>query len=118
MKPVFEEHKVDQALAELGNVLRKPSGGYGAPSWAAGHAQGIVKALEELEERMRARHMTVQEGVFPLAIYAARELRKHTEGARSDIPNHDAAQVFYRALTGMLRELRAIDQQLASEEAA
>lgn len=118
MKPAFEKHKVDQALAELGKVLRQPSGGYGAPSWAVGHAKDVVKALEELEERMRSRHMTVQQGAFPLAIYAARELRKYAEGTQSDIPNNDAAQVFYRALADLVQELRTTDQQLASEEAA
>lgn len=118
MKPAFEEHKVDQALAELGKVLRQPSGGYGVPSWAVGHAKDIVAALEELEGRMRSRHMTVQQGEFPATIYAARELRKYTEGTHSDIPNHDAAQVFYRALANLVQELRTTDQRLASEEAA
>ena len=118
MEPVFEEHKVEQALAELGKVLRQPSGGYGVPSWAAGHAKDIVKALEELEERMRSRHMTLQQGAFPLAIYGARELRKYTEGTHSDIPNHDAAQIFYRSLVNLVQELRTTDQELASEEAA
>ena len=118
MKPSFEEHKVDQALAELGKVLGKPSGGYGVPSWAVGHAEDIVKALEDLEERMRSRHMTLQQGVFPLAIYAGRELRKYAEGTHSDIRNHDAAQIFYRSLVNLLQELRTTDQQLASEKAA
>ena len=118
MKPAFEEHKVDQALAELGRVLRQPSGGYGMPSWAVGHAKDVVKALEDLEERMRSRHMTLQQGVFPLAIYAARELRKYTEGMHADIPNHDAAQIFYRCLESLVQELRTTDQQLASQEAA
>jgi hypothetical protein len=118
MKPAFEEHKVDQALAELGKVLGKPSGGYGVPSWAVGHANDIVRALEEVKERMRLRHMTLRHGAFPLAIYAARELRKYIAGERSDIPNKDAAQIFYHSLINLVQELRTTDQQLASEEAA
>ncbi|HEU5335551.1 MAG TPA: hypothetical protein VFU27_06285 [Terriglobales bacterium] len=118
MRPAFEEHKVDQALEELGRVLREPSGGYGAPSWAVSHGNDVVNALEELEERMRSRHMSLQHGAFPLALYAARELRKHAEGARSDIPNKDAAQIFHRCLVSLTQELQTTDQQLASEEAA
>lgn len=118
MKTVLEEHKVDQALAELGKVLRQPSGGYGAPSWAVTHASDVVKALEELKERMRTHHMTLQQGAFPLAIYAARELRNYVGGAHSDIPNNDAARIFYRSLAHLVEELRATDRQLASEEAA
>jgi hypothetical protein len=67
---------------------------------------------------MRARHMALQQGVFPLAIYSARELRKYAEGTHSDIPNHDAALIFYRSLVNLTQELRATDQHLASEEAA
>lgn len=99
MKTAFEEHKVDQALGKISDVLGDTSGGYGAPSWAEAHGQDLVDALEQLEQRMRARHMNLQHGAFPLAIYAARELRKYLAGSQSDISNKDAAQVFYRCLT-------------------
>jgi len=71
MKPAFEEHRVDQALNKIGNVLQQPSGGYGAPSSAEAHGKDLVEALEQLEKRMRAHHMMLQRGVFPVAIYAA-----------------------------------------------
>ena len=118
MKPAFEEHRVDQALNKIGDVLQQPSGGYGAPSWAEAHGKDLVEALEELEKRMRAHHMMLQRGVFPPAIYAARELRKYLGGAHSDIPNQDAAKVFHYSLLKLLEELRTLDEKLAKEEAA
>lgn len=118
MKAAFEEHKVDQSLAKIADVLNRPSGGYGAPSWAEVHGQDLVEALELLQERMRLRHINLQHGAFPLAIYAARELRKYLAGAECDIRSGDAAQVFYRCLVGLVDELRPLDQELAKEEAA
>jgi hypothetical protein len=118
MKPSFEEHRVDQALEKIEDALKSPSGGYGAPSWAEGHGKDLVEALEQLQERMRARHMSLHEGALPVAIYAARELRKYLSGAQCDIANKDAVAVFYRALVNLMEELRALDQKLAREEAA
>ncbi|HEV2696787.1 MAG TPA: hypothetical protein VGU90_02270 [Terriglobales bacterium] len=118
MKPAFEEHSVDQALGKISDVLHHPSGGYGAPSWAEAHGKDLLEALEQLKGRMRARHMNLQHGAFPVAMYAAREFRKYLAGARSDISNQDAAQVFYRCLAGLIDELRPLDQELAKEQAA
>jgi hypothetical protein len=118
MKPAFEEHRVDQALEKIEDVLESPSGGYGAPSWAEAHGKDLVEALEQLQEHMRARHMSLQQGALPVAIYAARELKKYLAGAQCDIANKDAAAVFHRALVNLMEELRALDQKLASEEAA
>ena len=117
MKPAFEERRVDQALEKISEVLHQPSGGYGAPSWAEAHGNDLVEGLEQLEARMRARHMNLQHGVLPIAIYAAREFRKYVAGARSDISNQDAAQVFYRCLAGLIDELRPLDQDLAKQAA-
>lgn len=118
MKPAFEEHKVDQALGKIGDVLHQPSGGYGAPSWAEAHGKDLVEALQELGERMRAHDMMLQRGAFPMAIYGARELRKYLAGGHSDIPNLDAARVFHYSLVKLTGELRALDEKLAEEEAA
>lgn len=118
MKAAFEEHRVDQAMAEIADVIHRRSGGYGAPSWAEAHGKDLVEALEQLGERMRTRSMTVQQGAFPVAIYAARELRQYVAGGKSDIPNNDAAEVFHRSLVNLIEQLRALDQQLAKEEAA
>ena len=117
MKPAFEERRVDQALKKMRDVLHGRSGGYGAPSWAEEESKDIVVGLEGLEERMRAQHVDVQHGAFPVAIYAARELRKYVAGARSDIANSDAAEVYYRSLVNLIEELRALDQQLAKQAA-
>jgi len=118
MKPAFEEHRIDQALAKISDVMHHPSGGYGAPSWAETYSQQIVQALEELERRMRAHHMNLQHGSFPIAIYAARELNKFLQGASGDIANKDAAEVYYRCLADVVNELRPMDKQLVNEEAA
>jgi hypothetical protein len=45
-------------------------------------------------------------GSFPTAIYAARELKKYLAGAKGDVANKDAAQVFYRVLVTLIEELR------------
>lgn len=66
---------------------------------------------------MRGHHLMRQRGVFPLAIYAARELRKYLAGAHSDIPHPDAAKVFHDLLVKLREELRT-DEELAKEEAA
>jgi hypothetical protein len=118
MKPAFEDHNVDASLGKIADVLQQPSGGYGAPSWAVANAKDVVEALEQLRDRMRASDMSLQHGAFPLAIYAARELRKYVAGAECDIRNRDAAQIFHRCLTGLVDELRALDQELAKKEAA
>jgi hypothetical protein len=118
MKPAFEEHRVDQALEKIAEVIHQQSGGYGAPSWAEAHGKDVVEALEQLEERMRARNLSLQQGGFPTAIYASRELRKYLAGGKSDIANKDAAEVFYRVLVNLIEELRSLDQKLAREEAA
>lgn len=67
---------------------------------------------------MRARNVSLQQGSFPTAIYAARELRKYLAGAKGDVANKDAAEVFYRVLINLIEELRVLDQKLAREEAA
>ena len=108
MKPAFEEHRVDQALAEIADVIHHRSGGYGAPSWAEAHGKDLVEALEQLGERMRTQNMTLQQGAFPVAIYAARELRQYVAGGKSDIPNNDAAKVFHRSLVNLIEQLRAL----------
>lgn len=118
MKPAFEEYKVDQALGKIAEVIRQPSGGHGAPSWAEATSKDVVAALEQLQERMRAQHISLQHGAFPRAIYAARELNKYIAGARSDVPNNDAAQVFHHSLAAAIEELRPLDQKLAEERAA
>jgi hypothetical protein len=118
MKPAFEEHRVDQALEKIDDVLKSQSVGHGAPSWAEAHGKDLVEALQQLQERTRARHMSLQQGALPVAVYAARELRKYLAGGKSDIANKDAAELFYRALVGMIEELPALDQKLAREEAA
>lgn len=118
MKPAFEKHRIDQALDKIGDVLQQPGGGYGAPSWAEAHGKDLVEGLEELEERMRAHHVMLQRGAFPLAIYAARELRKYLAGAQSDLSNRDAAKVFHYSLVELLEELRPLDEELAKQEAA
>lgn len=41
MKAAFEEHRVDQALGRISDVLHQPSGGYGAPSWAEAHGKDL-----------------------------------------------------------------------------
>ena len=118
MKCAFEEHRVDETLEKMKEVLHQPSGGHGAPSWAEADANELVEALEQLEERMRRVHVMLQRGAFPSAIYAARELRKYVAGSQSDIANPDAAEVFYRCLVNAMEELRPLDQELAKEEAA
>jgi hypothetical protein len=65
MKPAFEEHRVDQALEKSADVIKHPSGGYGASSWAEAHGKGVVEALEELQERMRGHNLSLQQGRFP-----------------------------------------------------
>lgn len=117
MKPAFEEHRIEQALEKVGAALHHARGGFGAPSWAEADGKDIVTGLEELGERMRAQHVSLQNGAFPVAIYAARELGKYVAGGQSDIPNADAAEVFYRALGQLLEELRPLDQQLAKQAA-
>jgi hypothetical protein len=117
MKPAFEEHGMDQALEKTRDALHHRSGGFGAPSWAEAHAKDLVEALEELERRMRAQHVSLQRGAFPAAIYAARELRKYIAGAQSDIANADAADIYYRSLAGLIDELRPLDRELAKPAA-
>ncbi len=62
MKPAFEEHRMDQALEKIADVIHHSSGGYGALSWAGVHGKDVVEALEQLEERMRARNLSLQQG--------------------------------------------------------
>ncbi len=45
MKPVFEEHGVDQALEKIAEAILHPSGGYGAPSWAETNGKDVVEML-------------------------------------------------------------------------
>jgi hypothetical protein len=61
---------------------------------------------------MRVAGMTPEATVLPLAVYTARELRKHLRPEPSDIVNHNAAKVYFRCLGSLIRELRLIDKQL------
>jgi hypothetical protein len=48
-----------------------------------------------------------------MALYTACELQKYLKPERGDIPNRDAARVYYRCLRSLIRELSQVDKEIA-----
>ena len=114
---VFKAHNVAYAMEKIGDFFRGSGSGILA-GWPETSAKIIVEALEELSENVRNAGMTVEATAIPMALYTARELRKYLRPEPSDIPNRDAARVYYRCLRSLIRELSPIDTQTAQRFSA
>ncbi len=109
---VFKAHNVAYAMEKIGDFFRGSGSGILA-GWPETSAKIIVEALQELTLKLADAGMTPEATVLPLAVYTACELQKYLRPERSDIPNRDAARVYYRCLRSLIRELSQTDQQIA-----
>lgn len=114
---VFKAHNVAYAMEKIGDFFRGSGSGILA-GWPETSAKIIVEALEELAENVRNAGMAVEATAIPMALYTARELQKYLRPERSDIPNRDAARVYYRCLRSLIRELSHIDTESAQRVSA
>lgn len=109
---VFKAHNVAYAMEKIGDFFRGSGSGI-LPGWPETSAKIIVEALEELRVNLQSAGVTAEATALPLALYAARELQKFLKPERSDIPNREAARVFYRCLRSAMRELSQTDKEIA-----
>ena len=110
--PVFKAHNVAYAIEKIGDFFRGSGSGILA-GWPETSAKIIVEALQELGINMEAAGITAAATALPMALYTARELRKYLKPEPSDIPNRDAARVYYRCLRSLIRELSHADKEIA-----
>jgi hypothetical protein len=109
---VFKAHNVTYAIEKIGDFFRGSGSGILA-GWPETSAKIIVEALQELSIKLAGAGMTPEATVLPMALYTARELQKYLKPERSDIPNRDAARVYYRCLRSLIRELSQTDKEIA-----
>jgi hypothetical protein len=109
---VFKTHNAAYAMDKIGDFFRGSGSGILA-GWPETSAKIIVETLEALSVNLTNAGVTPEATVLPMALYTARELRKYFKPERSDIPNRNAAQVYYRCLRSLIRELSQIDKEVA-----
>ena len=109
---VFKAHNVAYAIEKIGDFFRGTGSGILA-GWPETSAKIIVEALQELNVKLASAGVTPEATVLPMALYTARELQKYLKPDRSDIPNREAARVYYRCLRSLIRELSQIDKEIA-----
>lgn len=114
---VFKAHNVVYAVEKIGDFFRGSGSGILA-GWPETSAKIIVEALEALSANLSNAGVTPEATELPMALYTARELRKYFKPQRSDIPNRDAARVYYRCLRSLIRELSQIDKEDAQRMSA
>ena len=108
---VFKAHNVAYAIEKIGDIFRGSGSGILA-GWPETSAKIIVEALQELSASLAAAGLTPEATPLPMALYTARELQKYLKPEHSDIPNRDAARVYYRCLRSLLRELSQTEKEL------
>lgn len=109
---VFKAHNIAYAIEKIGDFFRGTGSGILA-GWPETSAKIIVEALQELSLKLGSAGVTPEATSLPMALYTARELQKYLKPERSDIPNRDAARVYYRCLRSLLRELSQVDKGIA-----
>jgi hypothetical protein len=109
---VFKAHNVAYAMEKISDFFRGTGSGILA-GWPGTSAKIIVEALEELGTTIGKAGMTAEATALPMALYTARELQKYLKPERSDIPNREAARVYYRCLRSLIRELSQTDKEIA-----
>ena len=109
---ILKGHDVAYAMEKIGDFFRGSGSGILA-GWPETSAKLIVEALETLSANLSNAGVTPEATALPMALYTARELRKYFKPERSDIPNRDAARVYYRCLRSLIRELSQIDKEVA-----
>ncbi|HET7750967.1 MAG TPA: hypothetical protein VFK81_16380 [Terriglobales bacterium] len=109
---VLKAHNVAYAIEKIGDFFRGTGSGILA-GWPETSAKIIVEALQELSVKLASAGVTPEATSLPMAIYTARELQKYLKPAPSDIPNRDAARVYYRCLRSLIRELSQVDKEIA-----
>jgi hypothetical protein len=114
---VLKAHNVAYAIEKIGDFFRGTGSGILA-GWPETSAKIIVEALQELSVKLTSAGMVPEATVLPMALYTARELQKYLKPERSDIPNQDAARVYYRCLRSLIRELNQVDKETAQRFSA
>jgi hypothetical protein len=109
---VFKAHNVAYAIEKIGDFFRGTGSGILA-GWPETSAKIIVEALQELSVKLASAGVTPESTVLPMALYTARELQKYLKPEHSDIPNREAARVYYRCLRSLIRELAQVDKEIA-----
>lgn|GEM_PF-1382532 len=109
---VFKAHNVTYAIEKIGDFFRGTGSGILA-GWPETSAKIIVEALQELSGKLANAGFTPEATSLPMALYTARELQKYLKPERSDIPNREAARVYYRCLRSLIRELAQVDKEIA-----
>ena len=109
---VFKAHNVTYAIEKIGDFFRGTGSGILA-GWPETSAKIIVEALQELSGKLANAGFTPEATSLPMALYTARELQKYLKPERSDIPNREAARVYYRCLRSLIRELAQVDEEIA-----
>lgn len=109
---VLKAHNIAYAIEKIGDFFRGTGSGILA-GWPETSAKIIVEALQELSVKLASAGVTPEATSLPMAIYTARELQKYLKPAPSDIPNRDAARVYYRCLRSLIRELSQVDKEIA-----
>jgi hypothetical protein len=109
---VFKAHNVTYAIEKIGDFFRGTGSGILA-GWPETSAKIIVEALQELSGKLATAGFTPEATSLPMALYTARELQKYLKPERSDIPNREAARVYYRCLRSLIRELAQVDKEIA-----
>jgi len=109
---VFKAHNVTYAIEKIGDFFRGTGSGILA-GWPETSAKIIVEALQELSVKLANAGFTPEATSLPMALYTARELQKYLKPERSDIPNREAARVYYRCLRSLIRELAQVDKEIA-----
>lgn len=109
---IFKAHNIAYAIEKIGDFFRGSGSGI-LVGWPETSAKIIVEALETLSVNLSIAGVTPEATALPMALYSARELRKYLKNEPSDIPNRDAARVYYRCLRSLIRELSQIDKEAA-----
>jgi hypothetical protein len=112
MSSVFDEKNMSYALEKIHDFIN--GSGSGAHGFGVTGAEIIVKALEELEAKIRKTGSDPDESSLPTALYAARELQKYVNRKPNDIANSTAARVYTTSLRADITDLQTYEKDMES----